>query len=131
MTSEWALAIGPGHQRSNADDPIITTAATFGISVDDVTEYRIAHIRGDLDESQVAMIASMLLVDPVNGWSKPAAELTHDGELVIETGLRPGVTDREGAELARASADRQSARRGHDRPPLRDRSLASTDHRTG
>ena len=104
MTSEWALAIGPGHQRSNADDPIITTAATFGISVDDVTEYRIAHIRGDLDESQVAMIASMLLVDPVNGWSKPAAELTHDGELVIETGLRPGVTDREGAELARASA---------------------------
>ena len=104
VTSEWALAIGPGHQRSNADDPIITTAATFGISVEAVTEYRIAHIRGDLDGSQVAMIASMLLVDPVNGWSKPAAELTHDGELVIETGLRPGVTDREGAELARASA---------------------------
>ena len=104
MTLEWALAIGPGHRRTNADDPVILTAATFGISLDAITEYRVAHVRGDLDGAQVGTIATQLLVDPVNGWFKPAGELTHDNELVIETGLRPGVTDREGAELIRASA---------------------------
>jgi phosphoribosylformylglycinamidine synthase II len=103
VTLEWALAIGPGHRRTNADDPIIRTAATFGIPLDAITEYRVAYVRGDLDGAQVDIIANRLLVDPVNGWSKPAAELTHDNELVIETGLRPGVTDREGAELIRAS----------------------------
>ena len=104
VTLEWALAIGPGHRRTDADDPIITTAATFGISLDAVTEYRIAHVRGALTAADVDTVASTLLVDPVSGWHKPSAELTHNGELVIETGLRPGVTDREGAELMRASA---------------------------
>lgn len=104
VTLEWALAIGPGHRRTQADDPIILTAATFGIPLDAITEYRVAHVRGDLDETQVATLADRLLVDPVDGWAKPAAELTHDTMLVIETGLRPGVTDREGAELVRASA---------------------------
>jgi len=104
VTLEWALAIGPGHRREQADDPIISNAATFGISLDAVTEYRIAHVRGDLHDAQVATIADRLLVDPVHGWFKPASELTHDGATVIETGLRPGVTDREGAELVRASA---------------------------
>ena len=104
MTLEWALAIGPGHRRSDADDPLITTAALFGVAVDAITEYSIAHIRGDLTEQQVDHIATSLLVDPVNGWAKPAVDLVHDEALVIETGLRPGVTDREGAELVRASA---------------------------
>ena len=104
VTLEWALAIGPGHRRADADDPIITTAATFGISLDAVTEYRIAHVRGDLSAADIDTVATTLLIDPVSGWHTPSAELTHDGELVIETGLRPGVTDREGAELMRASA---------------------------
>jgi len=105
VTLEWALAIGPGHRRTDADDPLIGTAATFGISVDAITEYQIAHVRGDLSHDQLDTVATTLLTDPVAGWWKPAAELTHNGtSVVIETGLRPGVTDREGAELARASA---------------------------
>ena len=104
VTLEWALAIGPGQRRSDADDSIISTASTFGIILEAVTEFRIAHVRGDLTAAQVDDVASTLLVDPVHGWWKPSAELTHNGELVIETGLRPGVTDREGAELMRASA---------------------------
>jgi len=103
VTYEWALAIGPGHQRNAADDPLLTTAAAFGISIEAITEYRLAHIRGAVTETDLDTIASTLLVDPVNGWWKRAAELTHDSELIVETGLRPGVTDREGAELMRAS----------------------------
>ncbi len=83
---------------------MIRTAATFGISIDAVSEFRIAHVRADLSAEQVDIVATTLLTDPVTGWWKPAAELMHDGEVVIETGLRPGVTDREGAELVRASA---------------------------
>lgn len=103
MTFDWALAIGPGHRRTDADDPLITTAAAFGISIDAITEYRIAHVRGALTAHDLDAVASKLLVDPVNGWWKRASELTHGGEIIIETGLRPGVTDREGAELVRAS----------------------------
>lgn len=103
VTLEWALAIGPGHLRTSADDPLIQTAATFGISIDAITEYRLVHVRGDLAADQLDVLASTLLVDPVEGWWKPALELTHNGETVVETGLRPGVTDREGVELVRAS----------------------------
>ena len=84
---------------------MIRTAATFGIAVEAIVEYKIAHLRGadELAEAGIDAIANRLLIDPVSGWSKPAAELLHDDGLVIETGLRPGVTDREGAELVRAS----------------------------
>lgn len=103
VTSDWALAIGPGHRRANADDPIISTAATFGIDLAAVIEFRIAHVRGELSADQLDRLASQLLVDPVCGWWKPSEELAHADALVIETGLRPGVTDREGAELVRAA----------------------------
>jgi len=104
VTLERALVIGPGHRRTDADDPLVMTAATFGVRVDAITEYRIAHVRGDITPDQLDLIATKLLTDPVKGWWKQASELTHpDSEVVIETGLRPGVTDREGAELLRAS----------------------------
>jgi len=103
VTFEWALAIGPGHRRSDADDPLIRTAAIFGVAIDAVTEIPIAHVRGELSDDDVDLLATKLLTDPVDGWWLSASQLTHDGDLVIETGLRPGVTDREGAELVRAS----------------------------
>jgi len=104
VTSEWALAIGPGHRRSDADDPIIHAAAMFHLAVDAITEFAVVHIRGDISPGDLDRIAGTLLVDPVCGWWKPAAELSHDDALVVETGLRPGVTDRVGAELVRACA---------------------------
>lgn len=108
MTEEWALAIGPG-RRITADDPLITTAAVFGVQIDALTEYRLVHLRGSLGAGQIEELANALLVDPVGGWYMDAHALgheagsQHEAGLVIETGLRPGVTDREGAELVRAA----------------------------
>ena len=108
MTEEWALAIGPG-RRVEADDPLIRTAAVFGVPLEAMTEYRLVHLRGSLDADQLEELANALLVDPVGGWWMPALDLGHEPGsphgvgVVIETGLRPGVTDREGAELVRAA----------------------------
>ena len=75
----------------------------FGLSVQRIESFRIVHLAGDLEDHQVDAIAEQLLVDPVGQWWKHAVD--HDPEgLVIETGLRPGVTDREGAELVRSAA---------------------------
>ena len=107
MTNEWALAIGPGH-RHGADDPVLRTAATFAIPADAITEFRLVHLRGTLSHSELDRLTSTLLIDPVDGWCTPGAEFDAasvggTAALVIETGLRPGVTDREGAELVRAA----------------------------
>ena len=83
---------------------MISTAALFGIPLDSVTEFSLAHLKGSAADADIERVAATLLVNPVGGWSKPAVELTHDQGIVIETGLRPGVTDREGAELVRASS---------------------------
>jgi len=83
---------------------LIDTASLFGITLDAVTEYRLVHVRGDLAKEQLDSFAMTLLCDPVSGWWQHADELAVDDTTVtIETGLRPGVTDREGAELVRAS----------------------------
>lgn len=76
----------------------------FGLDVTNIESFRIVHMAGELSEEQVSLVADQLLVDPVGQWWKPAADHAPAG-LVIETGLRPGVTDREGAELVRSAAE--------------------------
>lgn len=75
----------------------------FGLSVQSIESFRIVHLAGDLTGQQVESVAAQLLVDPVGQWWKYADDHAPEG-LVIETGLRPGVTDREGAELVRSAA---------------------------
>ena len=103
MTSALALVVGPGREHGEESE-LIGACRLFGLPVEAVTEYRLVHLRADLDEGQRDDLADALLSDPVGGWSLPAHQVTHDEPLVIETGLRPGVTDREGAELVRAAA---------------------------
>ncbi|MFV2039110.1 MAG: phosphoribosylformylglycinamidine synthase subunit PurL [Acidimicrobiales bacterium] len=79
-------------------------AAQFGVEVDAIAEFRVAHLRGTVTVEGLAVVADRLLVDPVDGWWVVAGDHQTDG-LVIETGLRPGVTDREGAELARGARE--------------------------
>ncbi len=76
----------------------------FGLPVESITEFRLVHVRGDLNDGQLTDLADRLLIDPVGQWWSPASDHQPDG-LVIETGLRPGVTDREGAELIRSAAE--------------------------
>ena len=75
----------------------------FGLEVSSIESFRIIHLAGELSEAQVGAVAEQLLVDPVGQWWKYAADHAPDG-VIIETGLRPGVTDREGAELVRSAA---------------------------
>ena len=103
MTEVRALVVGPGHQHG-PDSSLGRAAALFGAPIEEVTELRVVHLRGDLTDTDVQRLTDALLVDPIVGWSQPAEGLDHDGSTVIETGLRPGVTDREGAELVRAAA---------------------------
>ncbi|MEM7095066.1 MAG: phosphoribosylformylglycinamidine synthase subunit PurL [Actinomycetota bacterium] len=102
MTDQWALVVGPGH-RHDTDSSLLAAASLFGIDVAAITEHRLVHLRGTLDGDQLTRLADTLLIDPVGGWWKPAADLRHDAATVVETGLRPGVTDREGTELVRAA----------------------------
>ena len=102
MTSQWALVVGPGH-RHGSESALLSAADLFGINVDAITEFRLVHLRGDLAADALDQLSAALLVDPVGGWCQPASEVQHDDSLVVETGLRPGVTDREGAELVRAA----------------------------
>ncbi len=103
MTSQWALVVGPGH-RHGPESALISAAELFGINVDTITEFRLVHLRGELGADELDRLSRALLIDPVDGWCEPADALEHDDAVVVETGLRPGVTDREGAELVRAAA---------------------------
>ncbi len=119
MTSEVALLIGPGVVHG-PDSELVANAAGFGVGLDTITELAIVHLRGVLTQESLQLIAERLLVDPVIGWCRDAAIPTSDGPtsdgstndgptsdvggtITIETGLRPGVTDRQGAELMRAA----------------------------
>lgn len=97
--TSWVIVVGPGHLDAAARD----RAEMFGLDVKGIESFRIVHLAGALSEAQVAVVADQLLIDPVGQWWKPAADHVPAG-LVIETGLRPGVTDREGAELVRSAA---------------------------
>ncbi len=119
------IAVGPGRTDTGTVGGPVSQARRFGLPVDKITRYGLVHLLGELTEHEVAIVADQLLIDPVGQWwrlagrDNPAGQQDPDGEsandvdssatsrsgvsLVIETGLRPGVTDREGAELVRAA----------------------------
>lgn len=82
----------------------LARAKMFGIPVETISEHRVVHLLGELKPGQVTDLADRLLVDPVGQWWMPAEDHHPDG-VVLETGLRPGVTDREGAELVRSAGE--------------------------
>ena len=100
-TPVHAIIIGPGYTSEGLDSPS-DRARLFSLDVKRIQEFRLVHVLGELTETEVATIADRLLVDPVHQWWQREADHVVDG-LVVETGLRPGVTDREGAELVRAA----------------------------
>lgn len=96
---------------STADTPpagdraLLAQARSLGLSVDSISRQRLVHLRGDLDAGSRIELATALLVDPVGQWWDDGEEQPSGGAVVIETGRRPGVTDREAAELARAASE--------------------------
>ncbi|MEL6982534.1 MAG: AIR synthase-related protein, partial [Actinomycetota bacterium] len=102
-----AIVVGPGRVDSGPESPA-AKAKLFGLPVDRIVEYRLFHLRGHLDHHGVETIATRLLADAVGQWWMSRDDHEAPGGYgdvtVVETGLRPGVTDREGAELLRASA---------------------------
>ena len=85
----------------------VEKAKLFGIDVDQIVGYRLIHLRGRLEQPDLESLAEQLLVDRVGQWWMMRDEhLSPEGlgqVTAIEVGLRPGVTDREGAELVRAA----------------------------
>ncbi|MDH3299674.1 MAG: phosphoribosylformylglycinamidine synthase subunit PurL [Acidimicrobiia bacterium] len=106
MESNYAIVIGPGITEIGAEGAV-EKAKLFGIEVDQIVGYRLVHLRGRLEQSELEALADRLLIDRVGQWWMLRDEhLTPDGlgeVTAIEVGLRPGVTDREGAELVRAA----------------------------
>lgn len=76
----------------------------FGLAVSSISEYRVVHLQGSLGSEPLSAVADQLLIDPVGQWWVPIEDHRPHG-VVIETGLRPGVTDREGAELVRSARE--------------------------
>ena len=105
-----AIVIGPGTVDTSANS-VLAQARPFGFELETVSQLRLFHVRGDLTAAQLELLAARLLLNSVGQWWMTAAahldDLATIGSTthVIEIGLRPGVTDREGAELVRASAE--------------------------
>ena len=108
MESNYAVVIGPGRTEVGSEGAV-EKAKLFGIDVDQVVSYRLVHLRGRLEAQEIEELAGRLLVNPVGEWwmlrdeHQPPPQ--HGQVTVIEVGLRPGVTDREGIELVRAATD--------------------------
>lgn len=96
--------IGTSDGRSPRSAELADRARSLGIAVEDLEELRVVHLRGEVSDAEVDRLSHVLLVDPVGQWWARRDEHRADG-IVIETGLRPGVTDREAAELVRAAAE--------------------------
>jgi phosphoribosylformylglycinamidine synthase len=100
---EHVIVIGPGRIDTGANGPT-ARANRFGLPITAIARFDLVHLEGDLSAGQLATLADTLLIDPIGQWWCPAGE--HEpGGVVIETGLRPGVTDREGTELVRSAAE--------------------------
>ncbi len=106
MESNYAIVIGPGVTEVGAEGAV-EKAKLFGIDVDQIVGYRLVHLRGRLEPHELESLADRLLIDRVGQWWMLRDEhLSPEGlgqVTAIEVGLRPGVTDREGAELVRAA----------------------------
>ncbi len=104
---DHTILIGPGktsRREGGGAESVVDQAHRFGVNVDEITELRVVHLRGALTDAELVTLTDRLLVNPIGEWAIPLAD--HDPKgLVIETGLRPGVTDREGAELVRGAAE--------------------------
>ncbi len=98
-----AIVIGPGHIDESGHGAL-ARARMFGIPATSISEHRVVHLLGELTTEQIAGLADRLLTDPVGQWWMAAEDHQPNG-LVLETGLRPGVTDREGAELVRSAGE--------------------------
>ncbi len=105
---DTAIVIGPGVVDSGPEGPL-AKAAFFGLAAKRIVEYRLVHLRGSMTKNQLDQLAESVLIDPVEQWwmhrHEHVAPSTQGQVSVVETGLRPGVTDREGAELVRAAAE--------------------------
>lgn len=105
-TTDTALIIGPGVDDKGPDGPR-AKAQLIGVDVDRVVEFQVVHIRSTLTDSELVILADRLLIEPVGQWWVHRSEHEVDDDktplTIVETGLRPGVTDREGAELVRAA----------------------------
>ncbi len=101
------IVVGPGRDDRSANGPW-ARARLFGHDVERIEELRLYHVAGQLDAAQLDAVVAALLIDPVGEWAVPAedhlARIDRDaGADVVDVGFRPGVTDREGAELVRAA----------------------------
>ncbi|MDH4365140.1 MAG: phosphoribosylformylglycinamidine synthase subunit PurL [Acidimicrobiia bacterium] len=104
-----ALVVGPGHADQTEGGPL-AQARLFGFDVERIEQFRLYHLEGDLSADDLDRLAGALLTEPVGQWWSTAEEhlaavAPGPGRRVVEVGLRPGVTDREGAELVRASRE--------------------------
>ena len=102
-----ALIVGPGSVDHSENGPT-AQARLFGFDLGRIEEFALVHLQGNISDDDLDRLASRLLVDPVDGWWRTASD--HGDELgrqsgvrSIDVGLRPGVTDRQGAELVRAA----------------------------
>ncbi len=108
--------VGPGHADQTEAGPL-AQARLFGFDVERIEQFRLYHLEGDLSADDLDRLAGALLTEPVGQWWSTAEEHLAavagqpeglpgpPGCRVVEVGLRPGVTDREGAELVRASRE--------------------------
>ncbi len=106
-----ALVVGPASSDAS-DNGLLAHARLFGFDIDHIEHYRLFHIQGDLTDDDCEQLARRLLTDPIGQWWVPAQDhldqlhqQTNSQRRVVEIGLRPGVTDREAAELVRAAAE--------------------------
>lgn len=105
MGQTLSVIVGPGI-KSVVGDQLISSAELFGLGVKSITEFSLVHVQAELDSEEVAVLTERLLADSLGQWCQSTTEkLAVAGDSVIETGLRPGVTDREGAELVRAAGE--------------------------
>ncbi len=100
---DLAIVVGPGE---TIDSDTRSQMEALGVSVRSVETFRVVHVRAFSDDPDLILdrLAEQLLIDPVGQWWCRSADHRPEG-LIVETGLRPGVTDREAAELVRSATE--------------------------
>ncbi|MEM8903983.1 MAG: phosphoribosylformylglycinamidine synthase subunit PurL [Actinomycetota bacterium] len=88
---------GPGR-----GDHLVSAARASGHAVRDIEVLDVVHVDGPVDDDGLARLGELLLTDALHELVE--ADRVDDGQLVIETGLRPGVTDVTATELVAAAA---------------------------